>query len=165
MTQTKIVDRYISLEDKICDQPLASKHPSLDDYELVNIDAWENSIYTTPLFKRRLSDRYSRWLSPDSFRYKAYACYLLSQTLDRQRQGDASSYIRAVAALLEDFLGRLIDPLTRKFGKFGTFYSATSMTIRQVTLLIRINSLTNFKVQYMSYLAAIIPLKIFSVYG
>ena len=133
MTQIKIVDRFISLEDEICDLPLASKHPGLDDFEPVNIDAWENSFYTKPLFERRLSDRCSGPLSPDSFGCEAYACYLLSQTLDRRRQGDASSHVRAAAAPLEDFLSRLMDPSTRNLGKMGTFCGATSMTIRQVT--------------------------------
>jgi hypothetical protein len=123
---TKIVNRYINLEDKMRDRPLASQHPNLDDYVPVNVGVWESSPSTTPLLKRRLSDCYSGQLSPDSFESEAKACYLLSQTLDWRRRGGVSSHVRAVAAPLEDFLSHLMDPST---GKRGTFCGATSMTI------------------------------------
>ena len=48
---TKLVSRFISLEDKIHDRPLASNHPSLNDYVPVNVEAWESLSYTTPLLK------------------------------------------------------------------------------------------------------------------
>jgi hypothetical protein len=47
----KIVNRFINLEDEMRDRPLASKHPSLDDYVPANVGAWESSYNTTPLFK------------------------------------------------------------------------------------------------------------------
>ena len=126
---TKIVSRFINLEDKMRDRPLASKHPSLDDYVPVNVGAWESSSSTTPLLTRRLSDLCSGQLSPDSFEHEAKACYLLSQTLDWRRQEEASSHVRAVAAPLEDFLSHLMDPSS---GKRGAFCGATSMAIMWV---------------------------------
>ena len=110
----------------MCDRPLASKHPSLDNYIPINISKWESSSTLIYLLKRRLSDRYSGKLSPDSFEREANACYLLSKTLDWRRQGEDSSYIRAVAAPLQDFLSHLMDPAS---GTKGTFCSATSIAI------------------------------------
>jgi hypothetical protein len=123
---TKLVSRFISLEDKMRDRPLASKHPSLNDYVPVNVEAWESSSCTTPLLKHRLSDRCSMHLSPDSFEREAKACYLLSQTLDWCCRGEGSSHVRLVTAPLEDYLRHLMDPST---GTRGTFCGATSMTI------------------------------------
>ena len=110
----------------MCDRPLASKHPSLDDYIPINISKWESSSTIIHLLKRRLSDRCSRKLSPDSFEREANACYLLSKTLDWRCQGEDSSCIQAVAAPLQDFLSHLMDPVS---GTKGTFYSATSIAI------------------------------------
>ena len=106
--------------------PLASKHPSPDDYVPVNIGVWESYCSPMPLIKRRLSNSCSGQLSPDSFEREAKACYLLSQTLDWRRRGEAISYVRVIAAPLEEFLSHLMDPST---GTTGTFCSATSMTI------------------------------------
>lgn len=123
---TEVVNRLINLEDKMRDRPLASKHPSQDDYVPVNVGAWESSSTKTPLLKQRLSDRCDGQLYLDSFECEAKACYLLSQALDWRRQGGDSSHVRAVAAPLEDFLSHLMDPSN---GTRGAFCSATSMTI------------------------------------
>ncbi|KIM99120.1 hypothetical protein OIDMADRAFT_146754 [Oidiodendron maius Zn] len=121
-----IRDRFINLEDKMRNRPLASKHPSPDDYVPVNIGVWESYCSPMPLLKRRLSDRSSGQLSPDSFEREAKACYLLSQTLDWRRRGEATPHVRVIATTLEEFLSHLMDPST---GTRGTFCSAMSMTI------------------------------------
>ena len=111
-------------------QPLASRNPSLDDYEPVNIDAWEKSSYAIPLLERHISDYRSGQLSPDSFGREAQVCYILNQKIDVKRKGNSSSPMQTIAASLKDFLSRLMDPSARTLGKLGTFCSATSMTIR-----------------------------------
>lgn len=121
---TKLVTRLINLEDNIRDRPLASQHPSLDDYVPINVAVWESSS-TMPL-ERRLSDRCNGHLSSGSFEREAKACYFLSQTLDWRRQGEASSDVRTVLAPLQDFLCHLMDPST---GTQGTFCGAASMAI------------------------------------
>ncbi|KIN03309.1 hypothetical protein OIDMADRAFT_26023 [Oidiodendron maius Zn] len=126
---TLIRDRFINLEDQMRDRPIASRHPNLDDYTPVNVSAWESSSVITPLLKRRLSDRSSGQLSPDSFEREAKACYHLSQILDWRSQGVVSTHVRTIAAPIEDFLSRLMDPST---GTRGTFCGATSMAITSI---------------------------------
>lgn len=120
------MNRFINLEDQMRDRPIASRHPNLDDYTPVNVSAWESSSVTMPLLKRRLSYRGSGQLSPDSFEREAKACYHLSQILNWRSQGAAPTHVRTIAAPIEDFLSRLMDPST---GTRGTFCGATSMAI------------------------------------
>jgi len=121
-----VVYRFINLEDQMRNVPLATKHPNLNDYMPVNIDAWESSPGSIPLFGRRISDGESGPLSRYSFSHEAQACYLLSKSLDDTRLA-ARSEIHSITASLQDFLKRLMDPAT---GTWGTFCGATSMTIR-----------------------------------
>jgi hypothetical protein len=121
------VDRFISLEDQMRDRPLASQHPTLNDYLPVDVNAWESSPNTVSLLGPRLDDGSMGLLGLDTFGREAQACYLLSQTLELRHQRIDTRNVQTIATSLQRFLNLLMDPAT---GTWGTFCGATSLTIR-----------------------------------